>query len=487
MRRRSITQQAVALVTSVTCALLLSSIVNAQQAVNLAESRPLANPAATIGAQPVQRTSYQAPPAKVASNTGTIMQQVPSSGSNLPLPTTLPMQGAPEGSPTAGWSLESVQSLAFEFNPVLRGALAQIDSAVGDARQASLYPNPRFDTNTPEVFAGAASSYNAGFVQAIVVKGKLRLDRAAANEIVRQREYALLQNRFALLMAVRQQFYTVLAAQRRVEVLRELREIAAAAVRAAEGRRQATEGTLSEVLLEQAELQRAEIGLQNGLTTLDAQRRQLASIVGRPDLRFDRVAAPLASGFPDFNENGLRNFVFSQHTQVQIARLEIERNQILLRRARVEPYPNVTVGPAYFNNLQRAPNTQQFFWNVRFEIPAWNRNQGNIDSSRADIRDSLAGLGVVQNDLLRQAEDALGRYRAARQSEERIRNEILPTAQRALQLARNGYERGVLDFATFLRAQRSLSQAALSYVDALQDVWTIAAEIANLYQTERFP
>jgi cobalt-zinc-cadmium efflux system outer membrane protein len=313
------------------------------------------------------------------------------------------------------------------------------------------------------------------------------LDRAAANEIVRQREYAFLQNRFALLMAMRQQFYTVLAAQRRVEVLRELRDIMAAAVRAAERRRQATEGTLPEVLLAQTELQRAEIGLQNGLTTLDAERRQLAAIVGRPDITFDRVAAPLDSGFPDFNENGLRDFVVTQNTQVQIARLEIERNEILVRRARVEPYPNVTVGPAYSNNLQLAPNTQQFWFTVQFDIPTWNRNQGNIDSSRADVQDSLAALGVLQNDLLRQVEDALGRYRAARQSEERIRREILPTAQRAQQLAKNGYEQGVLDFATFLQAQMSLSEAALSYIDALQDVWTIAAEIANLYQLERFP
>ena len=373
------------------------------------------------------------------------------------------------------------------FNPALRHALVQIESAVGDARQAGLYPNPRFDTNNPEVFAGSLSSYNAGFVQPIVVKGKLRLDRAAANAVVRQKEYSLLQSRFDLLMAVRQQFYTVLAAQRRVEVLAELREIMAAAVRAAEGRRESTEGTTSEVLLRKTELQRAEIALCNGTTTLNAARRQLAAIIGRPDLTIEKVVAPLDSGFPNFDENGLRNFVVSQNAQVQIARLEIERNEVLLRRARVEPYPNVTVGPAYGNNLQRGANTQQFWWNVRFEIPAWNRNQGNIESARADIRDAHAGLGVLQNALLGRVEDALGRYRAARQSEERIRTSILPTAQRAQQLAKNGYEQGVLDFATFLRAQRSLAQAALSYVDALQTVWTTAAEIANLYQTERFP
>jgi cobalt-zinc-cadmium efflux system outer membrane protein len=464
---------------------------NFQQRALAPPPQPAANPSPTVradatAAQPVQRASYQLPPppARFAQNSGAAISHSPSiSGGDLP-PPGRQSQAAPQAN---GWSLEQVQALALEYNPTLRESLAQIESAAGDARQASLYPNPRFDTNNPYIFAGTASSYNAGFVQPIVVKGKLRLDRAAANEIVRQKEYGFLQNRFALLMAIRQQFYTVLAAQRRVEVLRELREIAAAAVRAAEGRRQATEGTLSEVLLIQTELQRAEIALRNGVTALDASRRQLAAIVGRPDVVFERAVAQLASGFPDFNENGLREFVVSQNTQVQIARLEIDRNQILLRRARVEPYPNVTVGPAFGNNLLIAPNTQQFWFNLRFEIPTWNRNQGNIYSTRADVRDSLAGLGVLQNELLRQVEDALGRYRSARQSEERIRTAILPTAQRAQQLAKNGYEQGVLDFATFLQAQMSLSEASLSYIDALQDVWTIAAEIANLYQLERFP
>ena len=439
----------------------------------------MAAPSTAPSASAFARTNFQEPPAQAGLGSAAGKAQSPGSRG--------PTAAGPVANAPPGWSLEQIEGVTLAFNPVLRQALAQIDSAVGDARQAGLYPNPRFDTNNPEVFAGAASSYNAGFMQDIVVKGKLRLDRSAANSIVRQKEYGFLQNRFALLQAVRQQFYTVLAAQRRVQVLAEQRGIMDAAYNAAECRRQSTEGTLSEVLLAQTELQRAEIALQNGITTLDAERRQLAAIIGRPDLMIGRVVAQLDSGFPDFNENGLRDFVVSQNTQVQIARLEIERNEVLLRRARVEPYPNVTVGPTYANNLAIAPNTQQFWFTVQFDIPTWNRNQGNIDSARADIQDALASLGMLQNDLLRQVEDALGRYRAARQSEERIRTSILPTALRAQQLAKNGYEQGVLDFATFLQAQMSLQEASLSYIDALEDVWTIATEIANLYQLERFP
>ena len=200
-----------------------------------------------------------------------------------------------------------------------------------------------------------------------------------------------------------------------------------------------------------------------------------------------QVTGQLTFGFPDFDEDFLRNFVISQNAQVQIARREIERSQILLRRARVEPYPNMHGGPAYANNLSSSPGTQQFWFNIQFDVPLWNRNQGNIRSTQADIADSVASLGVLQNDLLRQVEEVLGRYRAARQSEERIRTQVLPTATRAQQLVKDGYQKGILDISTFLQAQRGLSDATLSYIDSLENVWTTAAEIATLLQLERFP
>ena len=42
------------------------------------------------------------------------------------------------------------------------------------------------ETNTPEVFAGKSSFVNFGFQQYIVTKGKLRLDKAAADQAVRK-------------------------------------------------------------------------------------------------------------------------------------------------------------------------------------------------------------------------------------------------------------------------------------------------------------
>jgi cobalt-zinc-cadmium efflux system outer membrane protein len=389
--------------------------------------------------------------------------------------------------PPGVWTLQQAEMMALQFNPILQRSLAQIDNARGLAQQASLYPNPRMDSNNPEVFAGQNSQYNFGFMQDIVVKGKLRLDRAAANEVLMQRQHGLTVDRFTLLLAVRQQFYTVLAEQRRVEVLDEMRKNQFETVRVGEQRVKAAVASELEVLLLRTTLQRAEAAYAQAATTLQADRRALAAIIGRPDLRIDRVVGDLMTGFLDFNGDFLRQFVVEENAQVQMARREIERNEFLLRRARVEPYPNVRVGPAYANNIQTSPGTQQFWLTLQFDIPVWNRNQGNIVAAQANLADAIASLGVLQNELLTQAEEVLGRYLAARQLEEKLRTEILPTSREALRITDIAYRAGELDIATLLQAQRNVFEASLNYVETLENVWTTAAEISKLLQLEKFP
>src|SRR5262249_59522258 len=119
-------------------------------------------------------------------------------------------------------TLEYLSRLAVENHPLLRRDEARIEAAAGGALQAGLYPNPRFDSNNPQVFNGPNTALNVGIQQDIVVKGKLRLRPAAALKVQQQSEFALVQDRYLLLAAVRNQFYQTLASQYRVDVLSRL-------------------------------------------------------------------------------------------------------------------------------------------------------------------------------------------------------------------------------------------------------------------------
>lgn len=383
------------------------------------------------------------------------------------------------------YSLEQLTSLAADNNPLLRRDLARIEAARGLAVQAGLYPNPRFDTGNPQQLAGVSSVYNAGFIQPVVTKGKLKLDTSAALQAVRQAELSFFEDRFDLYTAVRTQFVTVLAAQRRVTVLKQLTRVVESSLQTATKLEKAGEGNRIDVLLLTIESRRVQVSLQNAETLLRGGRRRLAAVVGLPELAIASVAGDLNAPLPEIDEELVREFVTTQNTSIQNAQVDIQRNQTLLRRAEVEPYPNIDLGAGYQYSV--TPVHNQALIMLAFPIPAWNRNQGNIRAAHANVQGSLETLGVTQNTLLSQTADAFSRHKAARELVKQYEEEIMPNAADTLRLAQDGYAKGEFDFGRYLQVQRIVVEINLNYISALETMWTTAAELAGLLQVEQFP
>jgi cobalt-zinc-cadmium efflux system outer membrane protein len=317
------------------------------------------------------------------------------------------------------------------------------------------------------------------------MKGKKRLDRSAAEQQVRQATFDYRTDRMNMLTAVRRQFYELLAQQRRVEISRELVAIAKKAQSIAEAMKAIGEQADVDVLPLSIEYQRAEATLLNAERILEGRRRQLSATIGLPNLPIRRAAGRLDDQFPVVDEERLRQFVATQHPRVSTARAEIARRQILERRAEVEPFPNPYTGPATAWGPSTHPT--QFWYNIQFNIPIWDLNQGNRRAASANIRDARASLGMLQNDLLRQAAEAYARYRAAHELAERYGREILPLAMQNQELNREAYEKREFEPLRYLVAQRLLTESYLEYIDALEEVWNSAAELGNLLQMEQFP
>jgi cobalt-zinc-cadmium efflux system outer membrane protein len=382
-------------------------------------------------------------------------------------------------------TLDYLTRLTLENHPLLRRDAARIDSAAGQSLQKGLYPNPRFDTNNPQVFNGKNSMFNVGFQQEIVVKGKLRLDRAAALRSQQQSQLSMVQDKYGLLTDLRSQFYTTLAAQYRVDVFNRLLKLTGSSVTIAKERAKGGTGDQTEVLLLTIDFDRTRADLANAKRVLVGEKQQLAAIVGFPGLVQENVIGALAASPPSFDEPFMERFVTNENAQVQIAKIDIDKNKILLQRAEVEPYPNLTLGPAYNYGLTKG--NEQYWFNIIFPIPVSNRNQGNIQSARANVSDSVESLSAVQLDLLRQLADAFSAHRGALVQAQQYKERIIPDARESLRLARSGFEAGLFDFSVYLQAQRTLIDGSKAYVDILEKVWTTAATVAGLLQIDQFP
>lgn len=381
-------------------------------------------------------------------------------------------------------TLDELTTLAQEASPALRAAAAAIDVARGQAIQAGLCPNPLAQVGSPQ-WAGGISQYFAMLNQEIVTMGKLRLQRRAALQGVIQAELAFTRQRFDLLTAVRQQFYVVLAAQQRVEILRALVDIAAKSRETAVRLANAGEGSRTDVLLLNIELERARVGLENAITLLVAAREQLAASLGIPSLPIGSVTAALDQRIADYQDEFVRAEVLRVNALAISAQVEIARSQILLRRARVEPIPNLFLSGGFQYSVE--PLNNQGLAQVGVPLPVFNRNQGNIRSARATVSRSVANLEATQNELLRLLAGALGRFRAAAEQVQKFEGQILPNSREAQEITQKGYIQGQFDFLRLLQAQRTMVEANLGYVNAQESRWTAAAEIAGLLQAEAFP
>ena len=397
-------------------------------------------------------------------------------------PPPAPLAATVESVP--GTTLEELVALAETSSPALRQAAAEVESMRGKAYQAGLYPNPVASTGATQM-AGDESQYFAAMSQEIVTKQKLKLDQAAACREVVQAEFRFVRTRFELLTAVRQGYFVTLAAQRRMEVLTRLVEIANKSQQATSRLQQAGEGTRSDTLLFEIEVEKAEVGLENAETKWRATQRQLVAIMGLRDLQLTRIRGDLTESLDGVATQVLLDGFVPYNADVQFAEQEVERNRFLLQRAIVQPFPNVTVYGGYQYQVQPLHNMGMLQASV--PLPFWNKNEGNIASANAQIFKAQATVEQVQNVIAKQMADAAGRYRIADQQVRRYELKIIPKAREGVKIMQEGFAQGQFDFLRLLQTQRALVDSNLGYIEALEARWAAAAELAGLAQIEAFP
>ena len=387
---------------------------------------------------------------------------------------------------TATLTLDQCVAIALTTHPRLAESLAHVTESHGSAVQAGLYPNPRVDSGNPQTIGpNRTGIYTIGLTQEVVRGGKLKLDRAAALEAAHQAEYDVVRRKFEILTGVRQEFFSTLAAQRRKALLEKLLELAKRSEKTSLNLLEAEQVSETDVLLLRVERRRAETALQGAEIALIGQRRQLATSIGMSMLDVNEVKGNLTTTVPEFDDEDVLTQVLTNSPVVQIANLDVNRTILLLRRAEVEPIPNLIVqgGTQYSESTAN----YQALVGLYLNVPLWNKNQGNIMAANASIRRSMASRLAVQQELTKQLADSITRQRIAEKAVKNYEEGILPDAMRTLELVQKAYARGQFEISRLLQTQRTVFEANIDYISALENRLNAAAEIAGLLQLEEFP
>lgn len=396
-----------------------------------------------------------------------------------------PVPPSPDVRTNLGATLEELQGLAEASSPALRQSAADVEAARGAAVQAGLYPNPLLIGGGNQI-VGNQSQYYGALSQEIVTKNKLGLNQQAATRQVMQAEQNFIATRFQLLTAVRQAYMKTLAAQRRYEVLVRLVEIARKSMETADRLRIAGEGTRTDLLLFEIEFEKAEVAVENAEARLNAARKELAATMGLRNMQIGRINGNLLESLEQVAQQLTLEGYIPYNASVQIAELEVDRSKFLIRRAEVEPFPNVTVYAGYQRQIEPGLHNMGLL-TLSVPLPLWNQNQGNITSAYANLNKAHADVDAVQNDIARRMAEAGGRYRAADQQARRFELKIVPKAREGVKMIQEGFAQGQLDIMRLLQAQRALVESNLGFIDALEARWNAAAEMAGIAQLDAFP
>ena len=343
------------------------------------------------------------------------------------------------GSETGGLSLDALQSMGLANNPTLRQAQAQVDAAQGAALQAGLPPNPHVGFVAEQIGVnGTAGELIGGSTSQEFVRGdKLGLSRAKYCQRVQIAMTNLQAQKQRVRNDIEIRFFQALAAQRMIDVAKQT--LATANDNVLTHREMLNMGQLGEAEVLQAEvaLRRASVNQRQSYDDFDQVRRELMSFVGVPDTPNTGLIGTLDTDLGPVDWDTALSQLLATSPEVVAARQKIRHDEIVIKRERAEPIPNVTAGLTTGYNAE----TQQSVAGVTvgMPIPVFNRNQGTVRQARADLSRSCAEVERLQLDLQNALAKQFRDYVSAWQHVQEYEQTMLPKSRKAVSILEQSY------------------------------------------------
>lgn len=375
-------------------------------------------------------------------------------------------------------------SRAFNADPGLRAAGAGVEAAEGGLRQARTRPNPVLSTEVENFngtgdlkrFSSAETTFSLS--QQIDVTGLRSARVSLAKRELHGAELDLALRGLDLVRNVQTAYFEALATQELVVISRE-RLKTADAINTTIARRVAA---ARDPLMAGA---RSEAGLAEARTALTRAQADAATARAR--------LASFWGGAEDFTLSGT-DFALAQLDHAHdlnpdknpdLARLSAERDRFAAAASveRSKAWANPTLSFGYRRFEDRGGNGA-LVAGVSIPLGVFDRNQGAVAQARAN--EKRAGYDLEAGRL------AIAREYAALQrslSSEAatvlaLEQEVIPQAERALELARDGYNQGAFSYLDVMEAQRALSNARAARVHSLLSYHSNEAALDRL--TARF-
>ena len=385
-------------------------------------------------------------------------------------------------------TLADLERMALELNPTLPQASSEIEAARGRAKQAGLLPNPTVGYTGSEISGGPiirGGEHGLFVEQTIPLGGKLGLSRQIFNRETTQAEALREVQRQRILTDVRMLYYGALAAERRVDVRQNLAALGAEAVMVTRQLFNTGAADRPDVLTAEIEARQLQVALETAQNDRYRVWHRLAALVGDVSLTPRPLDGSIDAPIPELQRDAIVREILGQSPELKATRMAIERAQVALARARREPVPDLILrGSGQYNRELLESNGRPVGWeagvDVGFTIPLFNRNQGAVAESRAELGRAERELSRVQLMLQSRAADVFDEYLTNLRHAEAYKSEIVPRAEEAYRLYLTRYREMAAAYPQVLVAQRTLFQVTDDYIHAAETAWVAALQLQGL-------
>src|SRR6266851_7045874 len=311
--------------------------------------------------------------------------------------------------------------------------------------------------------------------QDVVLGGKLGLNRRVLEQETKQAEAEAEEQRLRVVNGVRMFYYQALAAQEMVDLRRKLSKLAEDAVQTSHQLGNVGQADQPDVLQAEVEGEQAQLAVVAAEQNQVRAWRALAATVGKPQMPLTHLAGSLED-LPEDSPDQWLQAILQESPAVKIAALGVVKAEASLARAKREPIPDLQLRGGLQQNRELDATTNrpiglQGFAEVGVQIPIFNRNQGNVQASRAGVERAQREVQRVQLVLRERAATLLQNYVTSRSTVERYRNHMIPRARKAYELYLKSYGGMAAAYPQVLISQRTLFQLQTDYIAALENLW----------------
>jgi outer membrane protein, heavy metal efflux system len=389
----------------------------------------------------------------------------------------------------ASSSAETPQTLvnqALQRNPELNFFQAEIAAAKGGVRTAGTLRNPELSTeigykNSRENSGGASGDgaiVALSFSQALEYPGRIALRKAIANHDLVLAGLHLEQFRLTLAARVRSLAYAITSAHERTKAVQEvasrtqsladvLKQRPLAGV-APQVEAQIISANLLTFQRQERESTLAEKTITTELNQLCGRSADATLTVNSSSIVFTALSVPR-----------LVKAARSNSFDIRIRQVELAQQGFKVALSKNERFPAIAVGPFY--SLENAIDREQRAGlGISLPLPLWDRNAGNIASSKARQQQAEASLALTEREVERRVTQNAASLESNRAEIETWRSGAMAQLREASESADHNYRLGAVPLTTYLEIQKQYLEANSAFNNAQKDALEAAQALEIL-------